>query len=90
MSTEEQDTTAPGGAAYVEVWQDTVSIRDLVISMAVIVGLTMGGYLLAPGEDPQPLVAGLVGALVGFIGCAVAFKPKRDVDVSDVYGASDT
>jgi hypothetical protein len=41
----------------------------------------MGGYLIAPGEPPQPLVFGLAGALAGFVGCAVLFPAQRRMTV---------
>ncbi|MBB4932985.1 hypothetical protein F4561_003805 [Lipingzhangella halophila] len=72
---------ADSGGRYVEVWSDTVSLRNLVLSTGIILTLTMGGYLLAPGEPPQPLVFGLVGALAGFILCAVLFRAQRRVNV---------
>lgn len=74
---QQTDRKEPGG--YVEVWGDTVSLPHLGVGLAVTIVLTMGGYLLAPGGPPQPLIAGLIGSAVGFVICAVAIRPKREV-----------
>jgi len=64
---------------YVEVWEDFVSIKDLVISLIICCILTIGAYLLAPNDPPKPLFFGLSGALIGFIICSVIIKPKRNL-----------
>lgn len=66
-----------------EVWLDTVSIRDLAISLALTTALTLGGYIVAPGPAPQPLVFGLVGSLIGFVISTVTFRPKRELVIDD-------
>lgn len=60
-----------------EVWEDTVSVRDLVLSLVITVSLTMIGYLVVPAEPPFPLVAGLTGAVLGFIISVFLCSPKR-------------
>lgn len=67
----------------VEVWDDTTSVWGLVFALVVSTGLTLGGFLLAPGEDPQPLVVGLVGAFVGFIIISFVLKPSRRLEIED-------
>lgn len=64
---------------YVEVWEDVVSIKDLVISLIICSIMTLGAYLLAPNDPPKPLFFGLSGALIGFIVCSVIIKPKRNL-----------
>lgn len=61
----------------IEVWEDLVSIRDLLLSLFTISLTTMGGYFLAPNEPPKPLFFGLVGAFIGFILISLLIKPKR-------------
>lgn len=72
---------------FYEVWEDTATIRDLVVALAITVGLTMGGYLLAPDEAPLPLIAGLSGAVIGFIICSVITPTKRTLDTVDIDDA---
>lgn len=67
----------------IEVWEDLVSIKDLVLSLVICSLTTLGGYLIAPNEPPKPLIFGLVGALVGFIICSVIINPKRNFNYSE-------
>lgn len=62
----------------IEIWEDIVNIKDLIISLGVCSFTTLGGYFIAPLEPPKPLFFGLSGAIVGFIILAVIIKPKRD------------
>ncbi|WP_284140790.1 MULTISPECIES: hypothetical protein [unclassified Virgibacillus] len=71
---EEQDTQSE---QYIEVWEDVVRIKDLVISLIICSITTLGGYLIAPNEPPKPLIFGLVGTVLGFIICSIIIKPKR-------------
>lgn len=61
----------------IEVWEDLVNIKDLVISLIVCSITTLGGYFLAPKVPPKPLLFGLLGAIIGFVICAILIKPKR-------------
>jgi hypothetical protein len=61
----------------IEVWEDLVRIRDLVIALILCSVTTLGGYFLAPKEPPKPLFFGLSGAILGFVICALLIKPKR-------------
>ncbi len=67
----------------VEVWEDLVSIKDLVLSLIICSVTTLGGYLVAPAEPPKPLIFGLLGALLGFIVCSFIIKPKRAFNYED-------
>ncbi|MDT8719294.1 hypothetical protein IAI10_21815 [Clostridium sp. 19966] len=62
----------------IEVWEDLVSIKELVISIIVCSLSAFGGYFLAPKERPKQLLLGLLGALIGFILCSIIIKPKRE------------
>jgi len=67
----------------IEVWEDVVSIRDLVFSLIISSITTLGGYLIA-GDDPsKSLIFGIIGAVIGFIICSVLFKPKRNFEYID-------
>lgn len=61
----------------IEVWEDIVSIKDLVISLIVCSIASLGGYFLAPNKPPKPLLFGLSGAIIGFVICSIFIKPKR-------------
>jgi len=61
----------------IEVWEDIVNIRDLILSLIISSVTTLGGYLIAPNDDSKPLIFGLIGAVIGFIICSIIFKPKR-------------
>lgn len=64
---------------YVEVWEDNVKVKDLLIAMILCIGLSLGGYIIAPGEAPQPLIFGLTGGVIGFIISSFIIKPKRKI-----------
>ncbi|MBS4537371.1 hypothetical protein GOQ27_02795 [Clostridium sp. D2Q-11] len=61
----------------IEIWEDIVNIKHLVISLIVCSSTTLGGYFIAPQEPPKPLFFGLTGAIIGFIICTIFIKPKR-------------
>jgi hypothetical protein len=67
------------GKNLIDIWGDHVALKDLGISVLLCVGLTLGGYLLAPSDPPQPLIFGLVGGVIGFIISSIVIKPKRKV-----------
>lgn len=62
---------------FVEVWEDIVSIKDLILALIICAITTLGAYLIAPDEGSKPLFFGLIGALVGFVICSFLIKPKR-------------
>lgn len=70
-------------AEYIEVWEDVVSIKDLLISLIISSITTLGGYLIAPNEPPKPLFFGLIGVVVGFIISSIIIKPKRTFQFVD-------
>jgi hypothetical protein len=63
----------------IEVWEDLVSIKDLVMSLAICSITALGGYFIAPHTPPKPLFFGLGGAFIGFLICTLFIKPKRDL-----------
>lgn len=67
----------------IEVWGDLVSIRDLIISLAVSSITTLGGFILASDEPTKPLIYGLFGAVIGFIITSINIQPKRTFKYSD-------
>ncbi|WP_164214950.1 hypothetical protein [Virgibacillus sp. YIM 98842] len=65
---------------YVEIWEDNVNIKDLLMAMSLCIGFALGGYLLAFGDTP-PLIFGLAGAVIGFIISSILIKPKRKLSM---------
>jgi hypothetical protein len=62
----------------IEVWEDLVSIKELVISLVICSLGAFGGYFLAPKERPKQLFLGLLGAIIAFVICSIIIKPKRE------------
>lgn len=62
---------------YIEIWEDLVHIKDLLIALLICVSTTFFGYFLAPNEPPKPLFFGLIGAMIGFIISSIIINPKR-------------
>lgn len=63
----------------VDIWGDNVKLKDLGISMILCIAFSLGGYMIAPGDDPQPLIFGLSGGVLGFILSSMLIKPKRTI-----------
>lgn len=68
---------------YIEVWEDLVSIKDLLLSLTICSVTTLGGYFIAPDESPKPLFFGLIGIVVGFLISSIIIKPKRTFEYTD-------
>lgn len=67
----------------IEIWDDVVRIRDLVLAIAINSITTLGGYFAAPDHAPMPLLFGLIGAVIGFMICSLFIKPKRIFEESE-------
>lgn len=79
MGIDTNEETIPNGdiKENIEVWEDLVNIKSMVLSLFVCSFTTMGGYFIAPNDPLKPLFFGLVGAIIGFIACSVMIEPKR-------------
>ncbi|MGO1602817.1 MULTISPECIES: hypothetical protein [unclassified Halomonas] len=69
--------------AYLTVWDDTVTGKDLLTALMISTPLTLGGFILTPWADPMPLIVGLSGALLGFAVNTVYLRPKRHLDTDE-------
>lgn len=67
----------------IEIWEDLVYIKDLIVALLICVSTTFFGYFIAPNEAPLPLFFGLIGAIIGFIISSILIKPKREFIESD-------
>ncbi|MGJ9459530.1 hypothetical protein [Oceanobacillus sp. CF4.6] len=70
-------------ANNIEVWEDVVDIKDLLLSILLCTATAMGAYLIAPDDPPKPLLYGLVGVVIGFVISSIIIKPKRTLRFED-------
>ncbi|WP_454050317.1 hypothetical protein [Cellulomonas sp. Marseille-Q8402] len=66
---------------YVEIWGDRVSMRDLVVALAVVAAATVAAVLIGRALDGSEFFWGLGGSVVGFGGAVALVRPKRDVRI---------
>lgn len=82
--------TAPPRRALIEVWGDTADTRHLAWSIAIGVGISLTGFLIANHilaahvSSPElarayAMLAGLAGCVLSGVICAFIFPPKREV-----------
>ncbi|WP_432362684.1 hypothetical protein [Sporosarcina sp. UB5] len=64
----------------IEVWEDLVHIKHLVVSLLICSVTTLSGYFIAPNEAPKPLFFGLFGAFLGFLITSIIIPPKRNLN----------
>lgn len=62
----------------IEIWDDLVSIKDLVKALTICIITTFGGYFLSPKDSYKPLLFGLAGTIMGFLISSFLIEPKRD------------
>ena len=82
------------GRHNIEVWNDLVSIKDLLICLQISAAYAACAALLAIVVGGQPLFWGLGASVIGFTVDCFFVTPKRDVtiidDVSDAGIADDS
>ena len=82
------------GRHNIEVWNDLVSIKDLLICLQISAAYAAGAALLSIVVGGQPLFWGLGASVIGFTVNCFFVTPKRDVtiidDVSDAGIADDS
>jgi hypothetical protein len=66
---------------YVEIWGDRVSLKDLVVALAVCAAATVAAVLLGRVLGQDEFFWGLGGAVVGFAAAVALVRPKRDVRI---------
>ena len=73
----------------IEVWNDLVSPKDLVISLLVAVVCAVAAVLLSLAVGGQTLFWGLGASVVGFTVNCFHVTPKREVSIVDgAYSAA--
>ena len=82
------------GRHNIEVWNDLVSVKDLLICLQISAAYAACAALLAIVVGGQPLFWGLGASVIGFTVNCFFVTPKRDVtiidDVSDAGIADDS
>jgi hypothetical protein len=68
---------------YVEIWGDRVSMRDLVVALAVCAAATVAAVAAGRALGSSEFFWGLGGSVVGFAVAAALIRPKRDVQILD-------
>ena len=77
------------GRQNIEVWNDLVSPRDLVICLLVSVACAAAAVLISPRSGGQTLFWGLGASVLGFIVNCLLVVPKRDVVIVDESRVTD-
>lgn len=73
----------------VEVWNDLVSPKDLVICLLVAVACAVAAVMISSRVGGQTLFWGLGASVVGFIVNCFLVAPKREADIVDEAGRKD-
>lgn len=66
---------------YVEIWGDRVSMRDLVLALAVTAAATVAAVVIGRALGSSEFFWGLGGSVVGFGASMALVRPKRDVRI---------
>lgn len=66
---------------YVEIWGDRVSMRDLLLALAVTAAATVGAVVIGRALGSSEFFWGLGGSVVGFVAAVALIRPKRDVRI---------
>jgi len=82
-NTVEVDSESTERQNNIEVWNDLVSPRDLLICLLISVMCVVAAVLLSSSFDGKPLFWGLGASTIGFIACCVLVSPKREVTIVD-------
>ena len=77
------------GRQNIEVWNDLVSPRDLVICLLISVACAAAAVLVSARVGGEALFWGLGASVVGFIVNCFLVAPKREVDIVDEAGRKD-
>ena len=67
----------------IEVWNDLVSPKDLLVCLAVSAVCAVAAVLIASNTGGQTLYWGLGASVVGFVLNCFLVAPKRDVGIVD-------
>ena len=78
------------GRHNIEVWNDLVSVKDLLICLQISAAYAACAALLAIVVGGQPLFWGLGASVIGFTVNCFFVSPKRDVTIIDDVSDADS
>lgn len=73
----------------IEVWGDSISLRDLLISLVITAIPIVIACVIALAKGDDILFWGMGGAVIGFIAAVLIVRPKRDVYIEDMPDKAD-
>ena len=82
-STDDVDSENTERQNNIEVWNDLVSPRDLLICLLISVICVVAAVLFSVYLGGKPLFWGLGASTIGFIACCFLVSPKREVVIVD-------
>ena len=82
-NTVEVDSESTERQNNIEVWNDLVSPRDLLICLLISVMCVVAAVLLSSSFGGKPLFCGLGASTIGCSACCVLVSPKREVTIVD-------
>ncbi len=82
-STDDVDSENTERQNNIEVWNDLVSPRDLIVCLLISVICVVAAVLFSVYLGGNPLFWGLGASTIGFIACCFLVTPKREVTIVD-------
>ena len=80
-STDDVDSENTERQNNIEVWNDLVSPRDLIVCLLISVICVVAAVLFSVYLGGKPLFWGLGASTIGFIACCFLVSPKREVTI---------
>ena len=88
-STDDVDSENTERQNNIEVWNDLVSPRDLIVCLLISVICVVAAVLFSVYLGGKPLFWGLGASTIGFVICCLLVTPKREVTIVDELSASE-
>ena len=82
-STDDVDSENTERQNNIEVWNDLVSPRDLIVCLLISVICVVAAVRLSASFGGKPLFWGLGASTIGFIACCFLVSSKREVTIVD-------
>lgn len=82
-------TAQRNGDELIEVWGDSISLRDLLISLVITAIPIVIACAIAVSQGADILFWGMGGAVIGFVASVLIVRPKRDVYIEETPAQAD-